>query len=204
MTRAGQGCPSIPGGAVAEDDEATWNSGDSADEPFPLLIAVTSSPAERIRLAERLAGIAPLLLVADLDELRRLIAVPRQPGTTSSVPRQPGTASSVPTPATTSSALVIDSTRSVARYRDREVDLTRLEHDLLICLTTEPVRVWSYADLHRSVWRDEGRERRADVQSLVKRLRRKLHELDTGASIEAVRGVGLRLTDRRHPRVERA
>ncbi|MFG1914725.1 winged helix-turn-helix domain-containing protein [Micromonospora sp. NPDC048898] len=213
MTRAGQGCPSIPGGAVAEDDEATWSSGDSADEPFPLLIAVTSSPTERIRLAERLAGIAPLLLVADLDELRRLIAAPRQPGSTSTAPRQPGSASSVPrqpgtasapTPATTSSALVIDSTRSVARHRDREVDLTRLEHDLLICLTTEPVRVWSYADLHRSVWRDEGRERRADVQSLVKRLRRKLHELDTGASIEAVRGVGLRLTDRRHPRVERA
>ncbi|MEU7589279.1 winged helix-turn-helix domain-containing protein [Micromonospora sp. NPDC049230] len=188
---------------MAEDDEATWSSGDSADEPFPLLIAVTSSPAERIRLAERLAGIAPLLLVADLDELRRLIVVPRQPGSTSSATRQPGTASASP-PATPSSALVIDSARSVARYREREVDLTRLEHDLLICLTTEPVRVWSYADLHRSVWRDEGRERKADVQSLVKRLRRKLHELDTGASIEAVRGVGLRLTDRGHPRVERA
>ncbi|MEU8179200.1 winged helix-turn-helix domain-containing protein [Micromonospora sp. NPDC049047] len=182
---------------MAEDDEATLSRGDPADEPFPLLIAVTSSPAERIRLAERLDGIAPLLLVADLDELRRLIAAPQRLAPASSSPA-PAAASG------TNSALVIDSARSVARHRDREVDLTRLEHDLLICLTTEPVRVWSYADLHRSVWRDEGRERKADVQSLVKRLRRKLHDLDTGASIEAVRGVGLRLTDRRHPRVERA
>ncbi|MEU7656125.1 winged helix-turn-helix domain-containing protein [Micromonospora taraxaci] len=189
MTRAGQGCPSIPGGAVAEDDDATSNREDPADEPFPLLIAVTSSPAERIRLAERLDGIAPLLLVADLDELRRLIAAPQQMAAAASEP---------------ASALVIDSARSSARCGEREVDLTRLEHDLLTCLITEPVRVWSYAELHRSVWGDEGRERKADVQSLVKRLRRKLHDLGTLATIDVVRGVGLRLTDHQQARVERA
>ncbi|WP_307871777.1 winged helix-turn-helix domain-containing protein [Micromonospora sp. U21] len=183
-------------GAVAEDDEAAVDRSDPIDEPFPLLIAVTSSPTERIRLAERLEGIAPLLLVADLDELRRLIATPQRPA---GIPSQPARAT-----AATDSALVIDSPRSVARCQDREIDLTRLEHDLLICLTTEPIRVWSYAELHRSVWRDEGRERKADVQSLVKRLRRKLHDLGTGATIEAVRGVGLRLTDRQEPRIGRA
>ncbi|MGQ5261111.1 winged helix-turn-helix domain-containing protein [Micromonospora sp. ZYX-F-536] len=165
---------------------------EAADEPFPLLIAVTPSPTERIRLAERLDGIAPLLLVADLDELRRLIAAPHQLA-----------AAAAPT-AGSDSALVIDSARSTARCGEREVDLTRLERDLLTCLVTEPVRVWSYAELHRSVWRDEGRERKADVQSLVKRLRRKLRDLGTGASIEAVRGVGLRLTDRQEPRIGRA
>nr|WP_236646929.1 winged helix-turn-helix domain-containing protein [Micromonospora acroterricola] len=178
------------------EDEAAVNGPDSVDEPFPLLIAVTSSPTERIRLAERLEGIAPLLLVADLDELRRLIAVPQQASRPPSTPAPPA--------ATADPALVIDSARSTARCRDREIDLTRLEHDLLICLTTAPVRVWSYAELHRSVWRDEGRERKADVQSLVKRLRRKLHDLGSDATIEAVRGVGLRLTDRQDPRVGRA
>ncbi|MDR7276431.1 hypothetical protein [Catenuloplanes atrovinosus] len=44
------------------------------DGPTPLLIAVASSPEERLRLAERLEGIAPVLLVADLDELHRLLA----------------------------------------------------------------------------------------------------------------------------------
>ncbi|MFG1779970.1 winged helix-turn-helix domain-containing protein [Micromonospora sp. NPDC049048] len=159
------------------------------------MIAVTPSPAERIRLAERLEGVAPLLLVADLDELRRLIAAPPPPAP------EPDARTSAGTPVADDDALLIDSARSTARSRGREVALTRLEHDLLACLTTEPIRAWSYAELHRSVWRDEGRERRADVQSLVKRLRRKLHELGTGVAIDAVRGVGFRLTDHQRPRV---
>jgi hypothetical protein len=44
------------------------------DDPISLLIAVAASPAERLRLAERLEGIAPVLLVADLDALRRLLS----------------------------------------------------------------------------------------------------------------------------------
>ncbi|MEV6815126.1 winged helix-turn-helix domain-containing protein [Micromonospora sp. NPDC051296] len=183
---------------MAEDDESTAPGGsDPAEEQFPLLIAVTASPAERIWLAERLDGIAPLLLVADLDELRRLIVAPPPPSGASSAP-------ALDEPPPVADTLLIDSARSTARCRDRTVGLTRLEHDLLICLTAEPVRVWSYAELHRSVWRDEGRQRRADVQSLVKRLRRKLHELGTGVTIDAVRGVGFRLTDHQRPKVRGA
>ena len=44
------------------------------DDPTPLLIAVATSPAERLRLAESVEGIAPVLLVSDLDELRRLLS----------------------------------------------------------------------------------------------------------------------------------
>ncbi|MGK5740409.1 winged helix-turn-helix domain-containing protein [Micromonospora sp. URMC 103] len=177
---------------MAEDDDTTApGRPDPADDLFPLVIAVTPSPAERLRLAERLDGAAPLLLVADLDELRRLIAAPGR------FPRP----ASPPAATTGENGLLIDSTRSTARCGDREIPLTRLEHDLLACLITAPVRVWSYAELHRAVWHDEGLVRRADVQSLVKRLRRKLTELHTGITIDAVRGVGLRLTDHRQPRV---
>ncbi|MFG1677074.1 winged helix-turn-helix domain-containing protein [Micromonospora sp. NPDC049282] len=175
-----------------DDTNATPADTDPAEHPFSLVIGVTPSPAERLRLTELLDGVAPLLLVADLDELRELIApgehVRRVPP-----PDAPGPAAD--------GALVIDAARSTARWGDREVALTRLERDLLTCLTTEPVRVWSYAELHRAVWHDTPTQRRADVQSLAKRLRRKLDELGTGVTVVAVRGVGLRLTDHRRPRV---
>lgn len=177
---------------MTEDDETTTDGLDPADELYTLLIAVAPSPAERIRLAERLDGIAPLLLVADLGELRRLI-----PGAHQTAPPARHAAGA-------DRALVLDAVRSRACCQGREVELTRLELDLLTCLTSEPLRVWSYGELHRAVWHDEERERRADVQSLVKRLRRKLHELGTGTTIDAVRGVGLRLSDRRQPRVGRS
>ncbi|MDG4801918.1 winged helix-turn-helix domain-containing protein [Micromonospora sp. WMMD980] len=177
---------------AADDTNAASAGTDPAERPFSLVIGVTPSPAERLRLTELLDGVAPLLLVADLDELRELIA----PG--EDVRRGPPPDTPGPPP---DCALVIDAARSTARWGDREVALTRLERDLLTCLTTEPVRVWGYAELHRAVWHDAPTRHRADVQSLVKRLRRKLGELGTGVTVVAVRGVGLRLTDHRRPSV---
>ncbi|MCZ7438689.1 winged helix-turn-helix domain-containing protein [Micromonospora sp. WMMC241] len=185
---------------MTDDNSNTTSAGtDPAEHPFSLVIGVTPSPAERLRLTELLDGVAPLLLVADLDELRELIApaedVRRGP------PLSPSEVAGPPPDTPPDGALVIDAARSTARWGDREVTLTRLERDLLTCLTTEPVRVWSYAEVHHAVWHDAPNRRRADVQSLVKRLRRKLDELGTGVTVVAVRGVGLRLTDHRRPSV---
>lgn len=177
-------------GAVIGNETGAAGGADPGETSFPLVIGVTPSPAERMRLTELLDGVAPLLLVADLDELRRLITPPGPPAAVAPAPRAPD------------DALVVDGTRSTARWGNREVVLTRLERDLLACLATEPVRVWSYAELHRSVWHDEGLQRKADVQSLVKRLRRKLDQLGTGVTVVAVRGVGLRLADHRRPRAQ--
>ncbi|MBU8859838.1 MULTISPECIES: winged helix-turn-helix domain-containing protein [unclassified Micromonospora] len=180
---------------MTTDGTNAANSGtDPSERPFSLVIGVTSSPAERLRLTELLDGVAPLLMVADLDELRELITEGPAPADAPAPPVPPAK----PAP---DGALVIDAARSSARWGIRETALTRLERDLLTCLTAEPVRVWSYAELHHAVWHDAPTHGRADVQSLVKRLRRKLDELGTGVTIAAVRGVGLRLTDHRHPRV---
>ena len=169
-----------------DEADARTLPGSPDDEPLPLLIVVAPSPDERIRFAERLGGLAPLLLVADLDELRALVPAP---------PASPRTAAPHATPLAVDIPL-IDPARSTASYRGREIGLTRLEHDLLSCLTGEPLRVWSYAELHRTVWRDGGSQGKADVRSLVKRLRHKLDTLGTGATIRAVRGVGFRLVNR--------
>ncbi|WP_254909857.1 winged helix-turn-helix domain-containing protein [Micromonospora sp. NBS 11-29] len=90
--------------------------------------------------------------------------------------------------------LAVDSDRRVLRWREREVGLTPLEHDLLVCLTGTPGQVWTYARLHRAVWGTDHLGRRSDMHSVVRRLRRKLCRLDAPATIHAVRAVGFRLT----------
>jgi DNA-binding winged helix-turn-helix (wHTH) protein len=174
-----------------------------ADDSFPLLIAVAASQAERIRLAELIDDEAPLLLVASLDELRRLLT----PGQQAPPQSEPGSApevevviepEDVPVAA---NVLTIDSARSVAQWRGREVTLTGLECELLTRLQTQPLRVWTYAELHQAVWRNRHLRGSGDVHSLVKRLRRKLGELGATVTITAVRGTGLRLTDHQTPSV---
>jgi DNA-binding response OmpR family regulator len=104
----------------------------------------------------------------------------------------------VPRPA---DVLTIDSARSVAQWREQEVPLTDLEHDLLLQLTIEPLRTWTYQALHQAVWRNRHLRGTADVHSLVKRLRRKLDELGTTVTIDSVRGTGFRLTDHQRPSI---
>jgi len=91
------------------------------------------------------------------------------------------------------SGLKLDVHRRVLRWKDREVMLTRLEHDFLHCLATEPGRVWTYQRLHLTVWGNEHLGHGSHIHSVVKRLRRKLARLGTTVTIHAVRGVGFHL-----------
>ncbi|MDX6241903.1 MAG: hypothetical protein QOG10_6727 [Kribbellaceae bacterium] len=190
----------------APEDSATDLTG-PAQESFPLLIAVAASPEDRVRLAELVDDVAPLLLVSSLDELRRVIA-PAQPAPKPPDPEPEAAADAEPAGSTEpdlrirlADILTIDSARSVAQWRGHEVTLTELEHDLLVQLNTEPLRVWTYDGLHHAVWRNRHLRGTADVHSLVKRLRRKLDELGTTVTIDAVRGTGFRLTDHQRPSI---
>ncbi|WP_225852329.1 winged helix-turn-helix domain-containing protein [Micromonospora sp. AMSO12t] len=89
--------------------------------------------------------------------------------------------------------LCVDSDRRVLRWLDREVELTRLEHDFLRCLVGAPGQVWTYERLHLEVWGNVHLGRGSDMHSVVRRVRHKLARLGASASIHAVRGVGFRL-----------
>ncbi|MFI5698021.1 winged helix-turn-helix domain-containing protein [Kribbella sp. NPDC051586] len=181
----------------------------SDEEPFPLLIAVAASAEQRVRLAELVDDVAPLLLVSSLDELRRLLVPAQQPPPAAPEHPEPPEPDAVGAATVRASGgepdadvLTIDRARSVARWRGREIQLTELEHDLLTRLMSTPLRVWSYDALHQTVWRDDLNVRgTADVHSVVKRLRRKLDELGTTVTIDAVRGIGFRLTDHQRPMI---
>lgn len=194
-----QGSPAAPGNRAADDGAIDLTG--SAQQPFPLLIAVAASLEERVRLAELVDDVAPLLLVSSLEELRKLLTTAQQPPVPPEPVAEPVARSGperIPRPA---DVLTIDSARSVAQWRDREVPLTDLEHDLLLQLTIEPLRVWTYEALHQAVWRNRHLRGTADVHSLVKRLRRKLDELGTTVTIDSVRGTGFRLTDHQRPSI---
>ena len=148
-------------------------------------MVISPSKAERARLAALVDDEAPVLLVADA----------RGRG------RAPGGAGRSPLPLAPADieegGVEVDSDARVARWRERSITLAPLEHDLLLCLLGNVGHTLTFETLHRTVWGNDHLGGRSDLQSTVKRLRRKLQFLGSPLTIEAVRGVGLRLVDGR-------
>lgn len=156
-----------------------------------LVIGIASSAAERRQLAQLLGGTEAFLIVSSVHQARRFLDLVRRPA---DAPAAPDAVADAPAPAGPPvPGLDIDSDRRVLRWREREVGLTPLEHDLLVCLTGTPGEVWTYARLHRAVWGNDHLGRGSDVHSVVRRVRRKLGRLGAAPTIQAVRGVGFRL-----------
>jgi DNA-binding response OmpR family regulator len=169
-----------------------------------LIIGVAASTAERVQLARLLAKADALLLVSSAEQARTFLELT---GTTeaarSTVLAGAGTqVLERPAPVREAASLRaeepvaglrLDVDRRVVRWKDREMPLTRLEHDFLHCLVKEPGRVWTYQHLHHAVWGNEHLGHGSHIHSVVKRLRQKLTNLDATVTIHAVRGVGFHL-----------
>jgi hypothetical protein len=161
-----------------------------------LVIGVAGSTAERVQLARLLGEADALLLVSSADQARaflELAGVTVAPSSAVLAPAVMPVAKpirAVPEPV---AELRLDVDRRVVRWKDREMPLTRLEHDFLHCLVTEPGRVWTYQRLHHAVWGNEHLGHGSHIHSVVKRLRQKLANLGATVTIHAVRGVGFHL-----------
>ncbi|MET8348651.1 winged helix-turn-helix domain-containing protein [Micromonospora sp. NPDC005206] len=160
-----------------------------------LVIGIASSPAERRQLARLLGGSDAFLIVSNVDQAREFLGVVEMPAAATVIPTAqsvvPDVAQSPQAPPPPD--LAVDSDRRVLRWRDREIDLTRLEHDVLLCLVDAPGQVWTYERLHLEVWGNRHLGRGSDIHSVIRRVRRKLVRLNAAATIHAVRGVGFRL-----------
>ncbi|PGH45794.1 Transcriptional regulatory protein, C terminal [Micromonospora sediminicola] len=154
-----------------------------------LVIGIASSSAERRQLAQLLGGTESFLIVSSANQARRFLDLVRRPP----APLAPA-GDAEPAAPTPGLELAVDSDRRVLRWREREVGLTPLEHDLFVCLAGTPGQVWTYARLHRAVWGNDHLGRGSDMHSVVRRIRHKLGRLGAPATIHAVRGVGFRLT----------
>lgn len=145
-----------------------------------MVIGIAGSAVDRAQLARLIGQSEAFLIVSSAAQARVFLGMnPPEPD------RQvtPG-----------ESGLRLDPDRRVVRWHDREVELTRLEHDFLHCLVSERGQIWTYQRLHRAVWGNYHLGRGSDIHSVARRLRRKLSRLGTPTTIHSVRGIGLRLT----------
>jgi two-component system catabolic regulation response regulator CreB len=90
--------------------------------------------------------------------------------------------------------VAVDEETRRAYVDKQEVELTRVEFDLLSALLTQPGRVFTRAQLIAAVWGDGYALSDRTIDSHIKSLRRKLSDVgSTPSSIDTVRGVGYRL-----------
>jgi DNA-binding winged helix-turn-helix (wHTH) protein len=202
-------------------------AGTTADSEPAVVIAIAASMDERLRVARIVSPHAPLLLVASREEALQLLArgndellqpvaavapverIERVEPVEHVEPVAPvepdGQPAAVQAPVATSEpprlvdGVEVDSEWRTMTWQGSSVALSPLEHDLLLCLLDLPLRTWTFELLHRTVWGNDHLAGRDDVQSVVKRLRRKLRDIASPLGIRAVRGVGLRIVDHREP-----
>jgi two-component system, OmpR family, alkaline phosphatase synthesis response regulator PhoP len=92
--------------------------------------------------------------------------------------------------------LVVDPARRHARMDGREIELTSHEFDLLYLLASHPGIVFSRDALLKRVWGDDTFVTERSVDTLVKRLRRKIEgEADDPQLILTVWGTGYKFAD---------
>lgn len=154
----------------------------------PLVVCVSSDTKFREWLVRQVDRRTPVLVCADLDELRAMLFRPSSPAAVEH--RRPPVMESRPV---SFGDLVVDAAAHQVTWRGDLLTTTRRERELLVRLAGRPLTVWPYERLFAEVWGGAYLGDTSILHSAVKRLRRKLAAIDGGPSVETVRGVGYRL-----------
>nr|MDT0659330.1 helix-turn-helix domain-containing protein [Micromonospora sp. DSM 115978] len=171
-----------------------------AEGDVGLVVCVSSDATLRGQVVHRVDGLVPVLVCADLAELRAMFfaAPPGAPAT----PGDPAGAASASRPAPRPAAtpptvshgdLVVDTVDHVVTWRGGPLPTTRRERELLVRLIRPPIAVWPYERLFVEVWGGTYLGDTSILHSAVKRLRRKLRAIEGAPLVETVWGVGYRL-----------
>ncbi len=94
------------------------------------------------------------------------------------------------TPSAAPGELLLDPTRHSLRCGDGEVSLTPTEFRILAAITSRPGEVVRRRAVVAAAWPDGARVTENTVDSYIRRVRRKLEELESPVSLHTVRGVG--------------
>jgi len=153
----------------------------------PAVIVLSSRDSEADRVAGLETGADDYVVkpFSPREVMARVRAVMRRARPTRDLP-----AESAPHP------LVTDSDTRRATVSGVPLELTRVEFDLLHCLTNARGRVFTRAQLIERLWGDNFAITDRTVDSHVKALRRKVTDAGGNATLlETVRGVGYRVSD---------
>lgn len=98
-----------------------------------------------------------------------------------------------PAAAVAASPIEVLDDRNAMRIGATDVSLTPLEHEVLRRLVARADQVLTFQQLSLQVWGTLHVGDASQIKSVIKRLRRKLHDCSAPVSIVAERGVGYRL-----------
>ena len=156
-----------------------------SDSTLPVLVVGADDDSAAVRYYRAGADVAlptrssPLLVAAGLEALARRTAGEQERRRMLRI-----------------GSLTVDCDARVARVDDRQVNLSRLEFDLLQTLAGQPHKAFTRAELTREVWGYDpaaaGPSRTVDTHAA--RLRQKLEQAGAEPLVQNVRGVGWRLT----------
>jgi DNA-binding response OmpR family regulator len=144
----------------------------------PVVVCITETSEDRTRLAAMFDGVGVLVMASDVASASSFLG---------SLGERPG-----PDPIRLG-RLTVDLAQLTVTWADRPLNLTVHETRVLGALARHPGRVWTYRQLHDEVWERTFFTGPAAVQSVVKRLRRKLRGTGASLEVEAVRGLGFRI-----------